>query len=223
MQSREFLPCAELTRVLLPAYGPCGGFGSKCGSMRWLPERGHVPRGFCGALGKLSEVDLVLIVAEPGNPHNVESYSAARSPQELFAEVCRYVYHCFESGKDQFHRNIRAILDLCWPTLTFAEQMRRTWITESTLCSAAIEGGNVPAAVSRFCANSYLSEQLSLLSHATVATLGAKARDRVAHIRRDFIAASAAAPPGCNLAGAKQSWEHLASEVRDRIAARGRN
>jgi hypothetical protein len=220
MQSGNFLPCAELTRALLPAYGPCPGFSSICGSMRWIPECGHVPRGFCGALGQLSDVELVLVVAEPGNPHGRESYSAAGSSQELFETVCRYVYGCFESSKDQFHRNVRYILNRCWPGLPFAEQMRRTWITESTLCSAEAEGGTIPFAVNRFCVDSYLSKQLAVLPHATVATLGGKARNRIGYLRLEFIAAFAAAPPGCNFAGAKESWEQVAIEVQKRTSAR---
>ena len=110
-------PCPELTRVLLSAYGPCPGFSSVCESLRWIPGAGHVPRGFCGAIGQLGDVELVLIVAEPGNPHRGEFYGAVHSSQELFEEICYYVYKCFSSGKDQFHRNIRRILDLCWASI----------------------------------------------------------------------------------------------------------
>ncbi len=97
----SFLPCAELRRVLLPAY-PCSSFGSTCQEeMRWNPARGHVPRGFCGALGRLSEVQLVLLVAEPGDPHQGES-CLADSPEEFLEATCRYTYGCFASGKDRF-------------------------------------------------------------------------------------------------------------------------
>lgn len=219
MQPSNFLPCPELTRVLLSAYGPCPGFSSVCESLRWIPGAGHVPRGFCGAIGQLGDVELVLIVAEPGNPHRGEFYGAVHSSQELFEEICYYVYKCFSSGKDQFHRNIRRILDLCWPSLRFDEQMRRTWITES-LCSASTEGGPVPAAITRFCTDSYLAKQLSILPHTTIVTLGAKARSRVEHLGVKFMAAGAAAPPGCNFAGAKESWEQVAEEVRRRMSVR---
>ena len=220
VQPSNFLPCAELASVLLPAYAPCPGFTSICGTMRWIPECGHVPRGFCGALGKLSEVELVLIVAEPGDPHDLESYSSTASARELLGEICRYVYGCFESGKDYFHKNVRSILDRCWPDMPFADQMRRTWITESTLCSAQKEGGTIPASVNRFCADSYLSRQLALLPDATIATLGGKARDRTRHLRYRTIAVSAVAPPGCNFAGARESWDIVAIEVHNRTAVR---
>jgi hypothetical protein len=188
--------------------------------MRWIPESGHAPRGFCGALGKLGEVELVLIVAEPGDPHDLESYSSAASSPELLEEICRYVYGCFESGKDYFHKNVRYILDQCWPGMPFAEQMRRTWITESTLCSAQKEGGTIPVSVNRFCADSYLSKQLALLPQAAIVTLGGKARDRIRHLRYRTIAVSAVAPPGCNFAGARESWDQVAIEVRNRAAGR---
>jgi hypothetical protein len=33
------------------------------------------------------------------------------------------------------HANVRVVLDLCWPDLDLREQMKRTSITESVLCS----------------------------------------------------------------------------------------
>ena len=119
-----------------------------------------------------------------------------------------------------------AILDQCWPELTFDEQMRRAWITESTLCSARSECGPVPTAVSQYCVNSYLWKQLSLLPHAIIATLGEKAKKRTAHpepaLVREFIHARAAAPPGCNFKGARQSWDRIADAVRNRAERRCR-
>ncbi len=184
--------------------------------MRWNPPRGHVPRGFCGALGRLGDVQLVLIVAEPGDPHEGESCSAD-SPEEFLEATCRYTYGCFATGKDQFHRNIRErILDKCW-SKAFAEQMRRTWITESVLCSARKECGPVSAPVVKCCVNSYLEPQLAALPPlAVIATLGAKAEKRTAHLEwalgREFIHAGAAAPPGCNFKGVKESWDRIVNE-----------
>jgi hypothetical protein len=89
MQSVNLLPCAELSEVLLSAYGPCSGFGTTCRDMRWIPARGLVPRGFCGGLGHLRDVELVLIAAGPGDPHEFESYSEDGSPQESFEKACR--------------------------------------------------------------------------------------------------------------------------------------
>jgi hypothetical protein len=193
--------------------------------MQWKPARGYVPRGFCGALGNLSEVELVLIVAEPGDPLKGETYPVD-SPEAALEAVCEYVYVCFDSHKDQYHKNIRYILDHCWPKLAFSEQMRRTWITESTLCSAEKECGPVPTAVSQYCVNSYLWKQLSLLPHAIIATLGEKAKKRTAHpepaLVREFIHARAAAPPGCNFKGARQSWDRIADAVRNRAERRCR-
>ena len=216
MHSIKKTPCVALIETLLPAYGPCVGFDSACRNMRWEPKNGHVPRGFCGALGHPSEVELVLVIAEPGDPHQRESYPAELSREELFEQVCCYVYSCFESGKDQFHRNVRYILDSCWPDSSFHEQMHRAWITEATLCSALAECGTVATATSRLCSKSYLSMQLELLPNAIVVALGAKARDRMLHLGIDFTAAWAAAPPGCNQPAAKQSWDSVAAQVLSR-------
>jgi hypothetical protein len=132
MNDDSLLPCAEMRDVLVPAYKPCDCFKSTCAGMRWSPEHGHVPRGFCGAWRQLDDVELVLIVAEPGNPKQGESYQTD-SPEKLLEAVSRYVYGCLERSDSLYHLNIRYILRKCWPRLTFAERMRRTWITESTL------------------------------------------------------------------------------------------
>lgn len=112
--SASLLPCKELIDVLLPAYQPCAGFKGACESMKWSPGEGHIPRGFCGATGKISDVELVLIMAEPGDPHSAEEYSSKKLPQEMFSAVADYAYQCYQNGTDLFHRNVRGILDLFW-------------------------------------------------------------------------------------------------------------
>lgn len=210
-----FMPCRELVQVLLPAYHPCEHFRGACKSMRWRPEQGHIPRGFCGAVGTVDEVELVLIVAEPGDPHTIEAYDPEASPFDKFSVVCRYVYRCFETGQDQFHRNVRYILDRCWPSTIFQDQMRRVWITESSLCSAEREGGHVPSSVHRQCGSQYLKRELELLSGCTFVALGNKAQMRLKG-NRNVLAAASVAPPGCNFKGARDSWDRIARVVRNR-------
>lgn len=184
--------------------------------MRWNPGAGHVPRGFCGATGDLSEVELVLVVAEPGDPHEGESHPA--DPAAALESTFQYSYGCLQTGKDLYHRNIRRILDLCFPSMAFDEQMRRTWKTESVLCSAAKEGGTVPHQVETSCRQRFLDRQLDLLPNAVVVALGSKAAKRLRG--RSFLSAFAAAPPGCNFRGARESWEAVAVAVRQRMDRR---
>jgi len=83
MQPTRFSPCAELRELLLPAYAPCRHFDGNCHCVaRWDPGKGHVPRGFVGALGSLDEVKLVLVAAEPGDPLPGETYERA-DPADL--------------------------------------------------------------------------------------------------------------------------------------------
>ena len=158
-------------------------------------------------------------MAEPGDPQRNEVYSP-QPKEKLLEEVSEKGYRHLESGNDEYYKNIRYILHKCWPELTFAQQMRRTWITESTLCSAVRETGRVPAAISRCCVDLYLRKQLSALAHATIATLGGKAKRRTLCVERElgqeFIRAFAAAPPGCYRREAKPSWDRIADEVRRR-------
>jgi hypothetical protein len=213
-----WLPCRELRDLLLPAFQPCAGFGATCTKMRWKPEAGHVPRGFCGATGALAEVELVLVVAEPGNPHSGEVY-AGDSAEELLDGACRNAYECFAHGTDPFHRNVRGILSACWPTLSFGDQLRRAWITESVLCSAREECGRVPSEAYRTCADLYLAGQLELLPDAVVVALGGKAHHRMKKLGREYLCAGAVAPPGCNQRRVRESWKAIPIAVHERANA----
>lgn len=204
-------PNDKALALLAPAYRPCPAFEGPCSSMRWAPRMGHVPRGFCGAAGSPEEVQLVLVCAEPGDPHPEESYQ----PVDLLESVSSYVYRCYRDGTDLFHRNVRDILDLCFPGISFQSQMRRSWITDSVLCSAKAEGSHVPAVVARECRTRYLEAQLASFPNAVIAALGAKARDRLKGFP-GVIAAVAAAPPGCNRREARDSWRAIAAKVHAR-------
>jgi len=209
------LPCRELLDILLPVYSPCHAFSAACETMRWAPKQGHIPRGFCGATGSLDEVELVLIAAEPGDPHPNEDYSSKASPREMLLAVTEYAYSCYETGTDLFHRNVRKILNLFWPGISFREQMRKTWITESVFCSAKKEGGNIPARVWKHCKATYLHSQLDLFPNSMIVALGSKARDRAKDIS-NIVPVFAAAPPGCNFNGAEESWMEAAKAFRKR-------
>lgn len=212
LSGSTLMPLPTIASVLLSAYSPCPGFNSTCASMRWAPSEGHVPRGFCGALGPPDEVRLILVVAEPGDPHANEVHPAS-PPLAVLESAHDYAYRCFRDGKDLFHRNIRKILDLCLPGKTFDEQMQVSWITESVLCSASAEGAPVSNCAAKECGKCYLGPQLNAFRNAVVVALGKKAASRLSG-RSEVICAFAAAPPGCNFAGAEESWQAAAAKVR---------
>ena len=163
-------------------------------------KAGHVPRGFYGALGKLAEVELILVFAEPGDPHHGEQHSGLQS-------AFSYAGHAVGTSKNSFHKNVRLILDSCWPELGFAEQMRKTWMTESVLCSSLSEGGSVPMIAARAYGNRHLKKQIELMSAALAVARGGKAAKRLRAIGvENFPAVWAAAPPGANRQGAHKSW-----------------
>ncbi|MGF6239768.1 hypothetical protein P3T42_001500 [Paraburkholderia sp. GAS38] len=213
------MPNRDVRQILLPAYQPCASCveGDCRNRARWDPPAGHVPRGFCGATGAVDEVRLILVCAEPGDPHSGESHTGDATASGLLDSACEYAWYGFSSGKDLFHRNVRKILDLCWPDADFETQMRRTWITDSVLCSAQKEGGRVSIKVERECARRFLAPQVRLFDKAVVAALGKKAERRlkIAGIE-GFISAGSVAPPGCNHVGVYESWLRLAKLVRER-------
>lgn len=178
-----YTPAKELATTLQPAYAPCPGFSGACKDIaRWLPAAGHVPRGFIGALGSIDDVEVVILVAEPGNPHTDETYS---SPNMMEA-ACSHTFHAIKNGRDKFHKKFRLLLDLLFPGLQFEDQLRKAWVTEAYLCSAPVESGAVPARAEYECAQRYLRPQLMLLTGRPVIVLGGKARKRVSLVMPDM-------------------------------------
>ena len=176
----NYLPSQELFDVLEPAYAPCPGFSDKCrGVARWCPAEGHFPRGFIGAFGDLDEVQVVIVVAEPGDPFSSDRSGHDVSPRELMAQTCRATFENYDAGKNLFHRNVRFLLNRILGVMPLEKQLVRTWITESMLCSAPVETGIVPFKVTRECGERYLAKQLVLLNRCPIVALGGKAQQRV--------------------------------------------
>jgi hypothetical protein len=125
------------------------------------------------------------------------------------AGVCEFAYRHLERRSSQFHRNLRYVMDLCWPGLTLRAQLRKTWITESYLCSARVEGGSVPVRSWRRCTSDYLIPQLELLEDRVIVALGSKARERAKAFAGHVHPAWAVAPPGSNRPEARESWNQI--------------
>jgi len=175
--------------------------------MRWKPSEGHVPRGFLGATADLNDVELILVFAEPGNPQADEVHTGMES-------AIHYAFHYHQRQQDQFHRNVRQVLDLCWPGISFETQLSRVWMTESVLCSAKRECGPVSSSTERACGERYLLRQLALFPNALIVTLGTKAKRRLRALGlKDFLAVGAVAPPGCNQAKVRDSWRRIPEEL----------
>ncbi len=206
-------PNPRIASILEPAYGPCPEFAQACKEMRWQPDRGHVPRGFAGATGELTEVELVLVVAEPGEPVEGRDSITGNPMDAVYYDAM----HSFRIGRDLFHRNVRKILDLCWPGMPFDLVMRKVWLTESVLCSATSTTGPVSRSACRACGERYFLAQLDLFPSSVVVALGAKASDRLATLGvTGFVSAWSVAPPGCNRREAAESWQKVAEAVQGR-------
>ena len=178
----RYTPPKKLIKILRPAYKPCDGFEGACnGVATWKPTRGYVPRGFIGALGRLNEVKVVILLSEPGNPHPTESYKGRNKLQQ----TCEYTFKAIEHGTDRFHKRLKDLLDLLFPELPLKDQLRKAWVTQTYLCSAPTESGRVPRAAEDDCAMRYLSGQLELLHGRPVLALGDKAHKRAQPIIAD--------------------------------------
>ncbi len=207
-------PHKKLVKILRPAYRPCPGFKGTCKCIAtWKPNVGHVPRGFIGALGRLDEVKVVILVNEPGDPHySRESYRGANKLEQ----ACEYTFKVLSEGTDLFHRNLKYLLDRLFPDLPLRDQLRKAWVTETYLCSAPEEAGPVPADAEKECASRYLAGQLELLDGLPVIALGGKAYKRAKRVPgvRNLKKAYAVGPPGCNFKPARPSWNDAAKWAR---------
>jgi len=191
----------KIKAILSSSYKPCEGFDSECkGEMRWDPSNGHAPRGFCGAEGELENIEVIFVFAEPGDPLAEESH-----PSIDAAISCARDF--FEKGIDVMHKNVRFVMELCWPGMTFDEQMKKCLFTESVLCSAAVESGPISRNIEKECVRRYFFPLLKLVPNAKVIAFGNKAQKRLANGGyTDYIPARAVAPPEGNKPQARESW-----------------
>lgn len=203
-------PVPELVKILQPAYRPCPSFKGACKDIAiWKPSVGHVPRGFIGALGRLSEIKVVILVSEPGDPHY--SREAYRGSNKL-EQTCEYTFKVLNEGTDLYHRNLKYLLNRLFPNVSLKDQLRKAWVTETFLCSAPKEAGPVPAVAEKECASRYLAGQLELLDGLPVIALGGKAYTRAKRVPGvvNLKKAYAVGPPGCNHRPARPSWDAAA-------------
>ena len=172
----RYRPADRLASILQPAYAPCPGFDGGCkGIARWIPTVGHVPRGFIGAFGSIDDVEVVILVAEPGNPHPNETYQGSN----IMEATCFHTFQSIEKGTDRYHKRLKLLLDLLFRGLSLEDQLKKAWLTEAYLCSAPIESDSVPSQAEYECASRYLRQQLRLLAGRPVIALGDKAQRRV--------------------------------------------
>lgn len=223
MSNALTLPAPELIQILEPAYR-CPEFDNRCnGVARWNPEEGHVPRGYLGATASTEQIEVIILLAEPGDPFRGDTFPANAHAGELIASVSRNTMRNYTNpSASSFHANMRRILDFLFPTASLDEQLRKTWITETVLCSAHHEGASVPAESERACAETYLARQLQLLPNRPIVALGGKAQKRVRRLARStpglrdrLFDAWAASPPGANNPKARRSWKQAAEHIHD--------
>jgi hypothetical protein len=188
-------------------------------------DEGLFPRGYAGAAGTLDDVDLVLVLvlAEPGEPSSNVKPPLPEEPAAIVENLAAQVANAVRARKSAFHRNVHFLLECCWPDLTFDEQLRRTWISEGVLCSAAQSTARVPRVVETACAERYLAKQPALLPNAFVIALGKKAKRRLRIAgRKPNHAVYAAGLPGGNRKNAKPSWQTAGLAFREYLSLRGK-
>jgi len=208
------LPNIEIIKVLSEAYSPCQSFG-KCKEAQWLPEEGHIPRGFLGATGSVDEVEAIFVFAEPGHPMVdkndtvLEPYPESSDPEGYMELTTDFAFKCFDREVDVMHSNVKYILNQVWPSLQFAEQLKKVWMTETRLCSIDDEIGNIPIGNRDICSRNYLKKQLNIFPEATVVGFGGKAQQTLRRLNVKHLKAWSVSPPGANNSKARDSWDQV--------------
>ena len=164
-----------------------------------------------GQPARLKEVEVVMVLAEPGPPKdtkpNSEKYEHSDDdPKATLERVVKFVYGCYDEAIGPPHNHVRWFLECRYGRMPFDEQLRRVWITEARLCSIRRKG-KPPMRWHTTCEAEYLHNQLRTLEHASVVAFGGKAHDSLRRLGWPAIEAIALALPGCNQSGARPSWE----------------
>lgn len=223
MTGDQAVPIApELKGILEKAERPCpnfGNLGGPCRDAKWCPARGYIPRGFAGASRDTQSVKLVIITAEPGDPAEGEHY--AGSPSERVDKHWNFAMNGLREGVRRngkpvpFQVGLRKILNLCWPKYenNLDEQLARTWLTQTVLCSAEKSGGRVPPEMERKCGETYLKKELAVFPSAFILALGGKAAGRLKML--GITPNARAHHPSARLKGPREaSWAAAAAEFR---------
>ena len=191
----------------------CSNFGI-CSEAVYDPTNGHVPRGFSGATGRLEDVYLIMVFAEPGFPLPGESYTGDPRKDLRFLLDAAYL----RSGANMFHRNITSFLGSVLPSMAgdIDKQLRHVWLTDSRHCSIADEIGQIKTRDRLICATAHLVEQVKLFPNAVVLLAGGKAA-QVGELFHHTIECGAFAPPGCNQKAVRESHEQAANKCRSHM------
>jgi hypothetical protein len=195
-------PALELGKILEAALEPCPHFSGPCaGYARWDPANGFVPRGYLGAAQSARDVRLVLASAEPSEPDEGDRYEG--TPRAILEAAAAHSLASFEKGPRPnsapapFHRNLRKILEFCWPGEPLESQLTKTWISPAVLCSAPIFGMPIPRAMEATCIHTYFRREIETLGDVFIVALGAKAHARLERggITAAFVAQHPSARP----------------------------
>jgi hypothetical protein len=172
-------PCSQIEKLLSPACC-CPDMKGRCQQhIVNAPVAGYMPRGYGGATIDCPSVRLVVVTAEPGTPPLPFEKYTGPTGAEKFAQHAAVMTQVLAKPQGRFHLNLRLILDLCWGNIGLDKQMERTWLTNTVLCSALVNGGEFPPIVETVCGQNWLLPQLALFEKKFVLALGGKANRRL--------------------------------------------
>ena len=105
----------------------------------------------------------------------------------MVKQAAAFVFRCYAEQRGPVQKHGCWFLDQRFPGMSFADQLRRVWITEARLCSLDEAGGAATAEHYRACGRDYLASQLALLPRARIVAFGSKAKAAMKRRGRSFI------------------------------------
>ena len=70
-----------------------------------------MPRGFLGATGELDEIELVIVLAEPGDPKGTEKYLDELAPSDTVRRVVDFVHETYVNQEDRrVHGKVQRVI-----------------------------------------------------------------------------------------------------------------
>jgi len=211
----------KLAAILNPAYRPCPHLGGACKDLVWDPEHGRVPRGYFGAPCSVSDIELVIVLAEPSSPVETKDRKEDYSWLADCADIASAMADCLtkrflnRDSNDVFARNLASIIQHCWTPLDLETAIQRTWVTESVLCSAKNPCDPILPEAERTCGENYLVRELRLFPTAFLVALGRKAQNRLHALGYEPTYAPSPAKPSGNWHSSKDAWARLGERFHE--------
>lgn len=182
---------------------------------------GHRPRHIAGNITNPDDVQVILLLAEPGSSPGEEEKHCPQSSwlddvtcDGLGNGGCRVRYD--DKAKRLYEKNPRDFIQMIWPADRYVDRMKKVIITNSFWMQGHSSGGSIPVrAIDDF--SVHLKSIISSFPNAIVVASGLKAINRARRANVEVLEMGSLMPPGSNQALVRDTWRVTADIVRRKL------